>query len=135
MENDHTNGAEDETLKPNQTLYINNLNERIKKEELKKSLYAMFSQFGTILDVVALKTLTMRGQAFIVFKDIPSATNAMRAMQNFPFYDKTMKINYAKTQSDILSKLNGTYQPREKQKEKKEKTRRTRKESKTKSRQ
>ncbi len=50
----------------------------------------MFSQFGTVLDVVALKTLRMRGQAFVVFKDTASATNAMRAMQKFPFYDKPM---------------------------------------------
>lgn len=61
---------------PNQTIYVNNLNEKIKKDgalfvlllacgphhhliltkELRKSLYALFSQFGPILDVVALKT-------------------------------------------------------------------------------
>jgi len=100
--------AEDQ-IQPGQTIYINNLNERIKKEELRRSLYAMFSQFGTVLDVVALKTLRMRGQAFVVFKDVPSATNAMRAMQNFPFYDKQMKIQYSKRQSDIISKLHGTF--------------------------
>lgn len=32
----------------------------------------------------------MRGQAFVVFKDISSATNALRSMQGFPFYDKPM---------------------------------------------
>ena len=58
--------------------------------ELKKSLYAIFSQFGPILDIVALKTLKMRGQAFVVFRDLPSATNALRSMQGFPFYDKPM---------------------------------------------
>ena len=58
--------------------------------ELKKSLYAIFSQFGQILDIVALKTLKMRGQAFVIFKDINSATNALRSMQGFPFYDKPM---------------------------------------------
>lgn len=58
--------------------------------ELKKSLYAIFSQFGPIMDIVALKTLKMRGQAFVVFKDISSATNALRSMQGFPFYDKPM---------------------------------------------
>eukprot|EP01114_Cavostelium_apophysatum_P004493 TRINITY_DN1475_c0_g1_i1.p1 TRINITY_DN1475_c0_g1~~TRINITY_DN1475_c0_g1_i1.p1 ORF type:complete len:261 (-),score=85.00 TRINITY_DN1475_c0_g1_i1:231-1013(-) len=100
-------------IKPNQTIYINNLNERIKKEELRKSLYAMFSQFGIVLDVVALKTLTTRGQAFVAFKDVPAATNAMRAMQNFPFYDKPMRIQYAKKQSDIISKLSGTYVEKE----------------------
>lgn len=77
-------------IRPNNTIYINNLNEKIKKEELKKSLYAIFSQFGSILDIVALKTLKMRGQAFVIFKEIASATNALRSMQGFPFYDKPM---------------------------------------------
>jgi len=106
----------EEQVGPNQTIYINNINEKIKKEELRKSLYAMFSQFGTVLDVVALKTLRMRGQAFVVFKDILSATNAMRAMQLFPFYDKQMKIQFAKTRSDVIAKLNGTFIPKEKRK-------------------
>jgi len=120
--NNSTNNSEqpeqdaDEQIAPNQTIYINNLNEKIKKEELRKSLYAMFSQFGTVLDVVALKTLKMRGQAFVVFKDILSATNAMRSMQLFPFYDKQMKIQFARSKSDIIAKLNGTFIPKEKRK-------------------
>ena len=64
--------------------------------ELKKSLYAIFSQFGPILDIVALKTLKMRGQAFVVFKDIASATNALRSMQGFPFYEKPMVCTFHK---------------------------------------
>jgi len=51
----------------------------------------------------------MRGQAFVVFKDIPSATRAMRSMQNFPFYDKPMRIQFAKGKSDIIAKMDGTY--------------------------
>ena len=58
--------------------------------ELKKSLYAIFSQFGQILEIIALKNLKMRGQAFVVFQEIHSATTALRAMQGFPFYDKPM---------------------------------------------
>lgn len=61
--------------------------------ELKKSLYAIFSQFGQILDIVALKTLKMRGQAFVIFKEINSATKALQSMQGFPFYDKPMVID------------------------------------------
>lgn len=79
-------------IRPNNTIYINNLNEKVKKDELKKSLYAIFSQFGQILDIVALKTLKMRGQAFVIFKEIQSSTNALRSMQGFPFYDKPMVI-------------------------------------------
>lgn len=44
-------------IRPSHTIYVNNLNEKVKKDELKKSLYAIFSQFGQILDIVALKTL------------------------------------------------------------------------------
>lgn len=32
----------------------------------------------------------MRGQAFVIFKEISSASNALRSMQGFPFYDKPM---------------------------------------------
>jgi len=60
--------------------------------DLKRSLYYLFSQFGQVLDIVAMKTIKMRGQAFIVFKEIGSATNALRALQGFPFYDQPIVI-------------------------------------------
>lgn len=101
-------------IRPNHTIYINNLNEKIKKDELKKSLYAIFSQFGQIMDIVALKTLKMRGQAFVIFKEISSATNALRTMQGFPFYDKPMRITYSKADSDVIAKMKGTYKERPK---------------------
>jgi len=99
---------------PNNTIYINNLNEKIKKNDLKKSLYAIFSQFGPILDIMAWKNLKMRGQAFVVYKEVASSTNAIRSMQGFPFYDKPMRLDFAKSDSDIISKLNGTYVERPK---------------------
>ena len=58
--------------------------------ELKKSLYAIFSQFGQILDILVSRSLKMRGQAFVIFKEMGSASNALRSMQGFPFYDKPM---------------------------------------------
>eukprot|EP01098_Paradermamoeba_levis_P006525 TRINITY_DN2703_c0_g2_i3.p1 TRINITY_DN2703_c0_g2~~TRINITY_DN2703_c0_g2_i3.p1 ORF type:complete len:193 (-),score=57.60 TRINITY_DN2703_c0_g2_i3:225-803(-) len=61
-----------------------------------------------------MKTYKMRGQAFIVFRDIASATNALRQMQSFPFYDKPMKLEYAKNKSDVIAKLDGTFVEREK---------------------
>ncbi|KVH94113.1 Nucleotide-binding, alpha-beta plait [Cynara cardunculus var. scolymus] len=80
-------------IPPNQTIYVKNLNEKVKKEELKRSLYALFSQYGRILDVVALKTAKLRGQAWVVFSEVTAASNAVRQMQNFPFYDKPMAFN------------------------------------------
>ncbi|KAM8794012.1 U1 small nuclear ribonucleoprotein A [Eudromia elegans] len=104
--------------RPNHTIYINNLNEKIKKDELKKSLYAIFSQFGQILDILVSRSLRMRGQAFVIFKELPSAGTALRSMQGFPFYDKPMRIQYAKTDSDIIAKMKGTFVERERKREK-----------------
>lgn len=42
------------------------------------------------MDVVALKTPKLRGQAWVAFLEVTSASNAVRQMQNFPFYDKPM---------------------------------------------
>lgn len=109
-------------IPPNVTIYINNLNEKIKLEELKKSLTAVFSQFGKILDVLAFKTLKHKGQAWVVFEDVASATEALKRMQGFPFYDKTMRIQYAKTKSDIIAKADGTFVPRERRKRTDEKS-------------
>ncbi|XP_043565299.1 U2 small nuclear ribonucleoprotein B'' isoform X1 [Chiloscyllium punctatum] len=106
-------------IRPNQTIYINNINDKVKKEELKRALYALFSQFGQIVDIVALKTMKMRGQAFVIFKEITCATSALRQIQGFPFYGKPMRIQYAKTDSDIISKMRGTFADKEKKKEKK----------------
>ncbi|NXT11101.1 RU2B protein, partial [Prunella fulvescens] len=106
-------------IRPNHTIYINNINDKIKTEELKRSLYALFSQFGHVVDIVALKTMKMRGQAFVIFKELGSSTNALRQLQGFPFYGKPIRIQYAKTDSDIISKMRGTFADKEKRKEKK----------------
>uniref|UniRef100_A0A0X3PDE8 RRM domain-containing protein n=1 Tax=Schistocephalus solidus TaxID=70667 RepID=A0A0X3PDE8_SCHSO len=101
-------------LPPNNTIYINNLNEKIKLDDLKKSLYAVFVQFGQILDIITGKSLKMRGQAFVVFNDINSARNALEAMRGFPLYEKPMRIQFALKNSDIIAKREGTYVERPK---------------------
>uniref|UniRef100_A0A1A7YDI1 Small nuclear ribonucleoprotein polypeptide B2 n=1 Tax=Iconisemion striatum TaxID=60296 RepID=A0A1A7YDI1_9TELE len=108
-------------IRPNHTIYINNINDKVKKEELKRSLYALFSQFGQVVDIVAMKTEKMRGQAFVIFKELTAATNALRQLQGFPFYNKPMRIQYAKTDSEVISKMKGTFSDKEKKKEKKKK--------------
>jgi len=105
---------------PNQTLYVNNLNEKIKVPELKCCLMELFGTYGEVIDIVAFGTLMKKGQAFVVYRDISCATNAMRALQNFVFLDKPMKINYSKTKSDVLTMEDGTFKPRGKGGAKKE---------------
>jgi U1 small nuclear ribonucleoprotein A len=106
---------------PNQTIYINNLNEKVKLDELKKSLNAVFSQFGKIVEVQAFKTLKHKGQAWVVFENADSASSAISKMNEFPFYDKPMRIQFAKTKSDVVAKADGTFVPREKRKRHEEK--------------
>ena len=89
------------------------LYEKLSVPELKKCLHAAFSQFGKILDIVCAKTYRLRGQAWVVFEDVTSATKALTLMQGFPFYEKPMRIAYAKSKSDVVAKSDGTYAPRD----------------------
>lgn len=75
-----------ESIPPNQTLYIRGVpSAHIQKDDLRTALYLLFSTYGPVLDVVALKTMKMRGQAHIVFRDIQTATQAMRSLDGFEF--------------------------------------------------
>nr|AAT09091.1 small nuclear ribonucleoprotein [Bigelowiella natans] len=103
-------------VRPNQTIYIQNLNEKLKRDELRINLYHAFSQFGNILEVFASKKGNKRGQAWIVFDDLSGATKSVRGMQNVDFFGKKMRLSYAKEKSDIISKRDGSYVPREKRK-------------------
>jgi RNA recognition motif-containing protein len=115
------NTAPHDDLAPNETIYIHNLNEKIKVPELKKQLYNMFSQFGPIIDVIASRMVRTRGQAWIVFQDKQTAALAKSKMDGAIFYDKPMRIEFAKTKSDAIAKLDGTYH---RQKEEREERRR-----------
>ncbi|KAI8920287.1 U2 small nuclear ribonucleoprotein B''-like protein [Powellomyces hirtus] len=97
------------TIPPNQSLYVRNLDEHVHKEELRRSLYYLFSQHGQVIDVVALKSMKMRGQAFVVFREIASATSAMRSLQGFPLYSKSLSITYAKSKSNAVKIREGAY--------------------------
>ncbi|KAI9728934.1 MAG: U2 snRNP complex subunit msl1 [Chrysothrix sp. TS-e1954] len=98
---------------PNQTLYVGNLDDKMNKSDLRRALYSLFSTHGSVLDVIALKTSRMRGQAHIVFKDSQTSSQAMRSLQGFEFFGKEMKIAYGKGKSDIVSRLDGTAKVRE----------------------
>lgn len=102
---------------PSQSLYVKNLNDSLSKQDLRTNLYLLFSTYGAVLDVVALKTQKMRGQAHIVYKDIATASQAMRETDGMEFFGKPMTVRYAKTKSDMISKLEGTYVPSQRQSE------------------
>ena len=82
------------SLSPNPTLYINNLNDKINKDELKSQLYSLFMTYGRVIDIVAQKGAKMKGQAFLAFADLAEATTAMRALDGMLFYDKPLVRPY-----------------------------------------
>ncbi|KAH7920938.1 RNA-binding domain-containing protein [Leucogyrophana mollusca] len=87
-----------------ETLYIQNLNEKIKVDVLKASLRGLFKSYGEVLDVVAHNNLRMRGQAFVSFASPEIAKKAMKEVRGFPLYSKPMQISFARTRSDAVVK-------------------------------
>ncbi|KAL4802284.1 tubulin folding cofactor D C terminal-domain-containing protein [Aspergillus unguis] len=79
---------------------VRNLEERIKPDELKEALSEIFSEYGTILEIIAKRNLKAKGQAFIVFDNVDSATRAIDEINGFDLFDKPMVLDYAKTRSD-----------------------------------
>ncbi|KAL4474152.1 hypothetical protein ABPG72_002877 [Tetrahymena utriculariae] len=100
-------------LPPNNTVYINNLNERISIDDLKQELFKLFSEYGSILEIKAKKNIRMRGQAFVVFEQIVCAQKAIDALNRKNFYGKALHLNFAKTKSDAILKREGAYAPRQ----------------------
>jgi len=87
-----------------ETLYIQNLNEKVQIPVLKSSLRGLFKSYGEVLDVVAHSNLRMRGQAFVSFPSSEIAAKAMKEVRGFPLYGKPMQISFAKTPSDAVVK-------------------------------
>ena len=92
-------------IQPSPTLYLNNLDTKIKKTKLKRLLYALFSTHGQILSIVALKTANLRGQAFIVYKETGRAVRAMRSLQGYPFLDKSLRIQFGMSKSTATKEM------------------------------
>jgi RNA recognition motif-containing protein len=98
-----------------ETLYVSNLNDRVKVEDLKSLVYELFAGFGEVISVQILrgkknaKGQAIRGTAFVSFRSIPQAMAALRNLKDFPLLGKPIKIQYALTRSDEVTKLQGTY--------------------------
>ncbi|KAM9882519.1 RNA binding domain protein [Verticillium dahliae] len=107
-------------IAPNQTLYVTNLpSAKIQKPDLRTELYLLFSTYGPVLDIVAMKTMKMRGQAHITYRDIQTATQAMRSLEGFEFLGRplprtdvvpTQRIQYAKSKSDFIARLDPNFE-------------------------
>ncbi|SYW76167.1 related to U2 small nuclear ribonucleoprotein B [Ustilago bromivora] len=87
--------ASSSKVAPSPTLYVKNIEGKVKKPELRRQLHSLFSTYGRVLDVVATRANGMRGQAFIVFENPSFSTAAKRGLHNFSFYSKPLHIEYS----------------------------------------
>ncbi|KAG9247705.1 RNA recognition domain-containing protein, partial [Calycina marina] len=88
-------------------VYVRNLEERIKVEQLKEALTELFSEYGEIVDIVAKTNLKAKGQAFIVFDTVGGAQKAIEEIQGFELFEKPMQLAFARTRSDATVKRGG----------------------------
>lgn len=105
-------------IPPTPTIYVNNLNDKLKKEDLKRNLYLLFCQYGNVLEIHCQKTQKMRGQAWIIFDALHGSTRALRELNGFEFFGKPMRVSYAKNKSDVTAKMDGTFKNKAKSKRK-----------------
>lgn len=89
---------------PVETLYINNLNEKVSLKIMKETLKNLFKSYGVVLDIVMHKNLRMRGQAFVAMTSRQAAARAVEEVQGFPLYGKPLNVSFARTPSDAVVK-------------------------------
>ncbi|WRT66725.1 uncharacterized protein IL334_003688 [Kwoniella shivajii] len=91
-----------------ETLYLQNLNEKVRIPVIKETLYSLFKPYRPLQPVIAHRNVRMRGQAFISFPDVQSANEAKKDVSEFPLYGKAIQISFARGRSDnVVKKLEG----------------------------
>ncbi|WWC88307.1 uncharacterized protein L201_003215 [Kwoniella dendrophila CBS 6074] len=91
-----------------ETLYLQNLNEKVRIPVIIETLYSLFKPYRPLHPVIAHRNVRMRGQAFISFPDVKSANEAKKDVSEFPLYGKAIQISFARGRSDsIVKKLEG----------------------------
>lgn len=83
------------------SIYIRNIDEKIKIPKLKEVLQHRFSKYGQVLDVVAHANIRMRGQAFVIFENTATAEKAMQKSKSAKIFGKPM-VNRASLLLDAV---------------------------------
>ncbi len=94
---------------PNPTLYVNNINEKIKGDKLRNGLRQVFGQARRIS---VRKSLALRGQAFVVFDSTEAAQAALDKAKGFNFYGAPLRVAFAHAPSDATLKKQGKAPPK-----------------------
>ena len=75
----------------------------MKKVEVLRQIYTLASTYGKVIDIMVSKAPKLRGQAFVTFKEIADATSAIKRLQGFPFYDKPLRVAFARREGTMIT--------------------------------
>jgi U11/U12 small nuclear ribonucleoprotein SNRNP65 len=87
---------------PTDRIYIKNLERKVVKESELRTIFGRFvldnnGNPKTDLDINLLLSGRMRGQAFVKFKNIETAQNALKGAHRYILHGKPMVIQFAKS--------------------------------------
>jgi RNA recognition motif-containing protein len=85
-----------------QTLYLRNLDDKMRPAETKRSLFLLFSEFGRVVDIAVPRGEKKNGQAFVSFDSIESSGNALRALEGRMLFGKPIAVQYARVASTVI---------------------------------
>lgn len=86
------------------TIYVNNLNEKVSINTLKRELQTLFKSYD-VIDIHLKKSFTKKGQAFISFKDPSLVPDIMKKFNNTYILGKPMHVAKAHNNSyELLDK-------------------------------
>lgn len=92
---------------PIETIYINNLEEKVPISKLKQTIRRVFGQCGTIVDIQANGSLKRRGQAFVTYNTTEESRNAVERFKDFRLFKNPINVSYARSNSDKVLRLRG----------------------------
>lgn len=59
-------------------------------EDVKYALFNLFQSYGQVLQIVTKRNDKLRGQAFVVFREVAEATAARNNLNGYPIFGKPM---------------------------------------------
>mmetsp|Transcript_12260 Transcript_12260/g.38150 ORF Transcript_12260/g.38150 Transcript_12260/m.38150 type:complete len:95 (+) Transcript_12260:45-329(+) len=77
------------------TLYLKNLNDSVRTNEMRRTLYLVATAFGLVTDVRYHKSAKGRGQAWITFADRQTTVLALQQLSGMTIYEKPISAHFA----------------------------------------
>lgn len=71
--------------------------------DMKYALFNLFQAFGQVVQIVCKRSDKMRGQAFVVFKEVGEAAAAKNNLNGYPIFGKPMVPRESNVENTLCS--------------------------------